>query len=93
MDQDNTFKEKLYLILAGIFISSLVTCNLISNKFVTVDFSFKNVIEDKYGTTKLYKSKKRMELRFYKNILDCHNTIEVYNLNQHLASYFVFYQI
>ena len=41
MDQDNIFKEKLYLILAGIFISSLVTCNLIANKFVTVDFGFK----------------------------------------------------
>ena len=43
--------------------------------------NFKNVIEDKYGTTKLYKSKKRMEIRFHKNILDCYNTIEVYNLN------------
>jgi hypothetical protein len=43
--------------------------------------NFKNVIEDKYGTTKLYKSKKRMEIRFRKNILDYHNTIEFYNLN------------
>ena len=41
MGQDNTFKEKFYLVLAGIFISSLVTCNLIANKFVTVDFGFK----------------------------------------------------
>lgn len=43
--------------------------------------NFKNVIKEKYGTTKLYKSKKRMEIRFHKNILGCHNTIEVYNLN------------
>ena len=41
MDQDNRFKEQFYLVLAGIFIASLVTCNLIANKFVTVDFGFK----------------------------------------------------
>ena len=41
MDQDNKFKEQFYLVLAGIFIASLVTCNLIANKFVTVDFGFK----------------------------------------------------
>ena len=41
MDQDNRFKEQLYLMLAGIFIASLVTCNLIANKFVTVDLGFK----------------------------------------------------
>ena len=35
------FKNRLYLILSGIFIASLVTCNLIANKFVTVDFVFK----------------------------------------------------
>ena len=35
------FKDKFYIILAGIFIASLVTCNLIANKFVTVDLGFK----------------------------------------------------
>ena len=35
------FKDKFYIILTGIFISSLVTCNLIANKFVTVDLGFK----------------------------------------------------
>tara|TARA_Y100000816_G_scaffold274167_1_gene241174 strand:- start:154 stop:810 length:657 start_codon:yes stop_codon:yes gene_type:complete len=35
------FKDQFYIILAGIFISSLVTCNLIANKFVTVDLGFK----------------------------------------------------
>ncbi len=41
MAQDNTFKDQFYLVLAGIFIASLVTCNLIANKFVTVDLGFK----------------------------------------------------
>ena len=42
MDQDNkNFKDQFYLILSGIFIASLVTCNLIANKFVTVDLGFK----------------------------------------------------
>ncbi|MEC9105766.1 MAG: queuosine precursor transporter [Candidatus Neomarinimicrobiota bacterium] len=41
MGQDNTFKDQFYLVLAGIFIASLVTCNLIANKFVTVDLGFK----------------------------------------------------
>ena len=35
------FKEQLYLVLSGVFIASLVTCNLIANKFVTVDMGFK----------------------------------------------------
>ena len=35
------FKDKFYIILTGIFIASLVTCNLIANKFVTVDLGFK----------------------------------------------------
>jgi len=35
------FKNRFYLILSGIFIASLVTCNLIANKFVTVDLGFK----------------------------------------------------
>tara|TARA_Y100001970_G_scaffold293917_1_gene444588 strand:+ start:3746 stop:4711 length:966 start_codon:yes stop_codon:yes gene_type:complete len=32
---------KLYIILTGIFVASLVTCNLIANKFVTIDLGFK----------------------------------------------------
>ena len=36
-----SFKDQFYLILSGIFIASLVTCNLIANKFVTVDLGFK----------------------------------------------------
>jgi queuosine precursor transporter len=42
MDLNNkNFKDQFYLILSGIFIASLVTCNLIANKFVTVDLGFK----------------------------------------------------
>ena len=35
------FKDQLYIFLCAIFISSLVTCNLIANKSVTVDLGFK----------------------------------------------------
>tara|TARA_Y100001970_G_C14257143_1_gene876383 strand:- start:8446 stop:9111 length:666 start_codon:yes stop_codon:yes gene_type:complete len=35
------FRDQFYLVLSGIFIASLVTCNLIANKFVTVDLGFK----------------------------------------------------
>ena len=35
------FKDRFYIILAGIFLASLVTCNLIANKFVTVNLGFK----------------------------------------------------
>ena len=41
MDQSNNFKNQLFIILSGIFVASLVTCNLIANKFVTVDLGFK----------------------------------------------------
>ena len=34
-------KDQFYIVLVGIFIASLITCNLIANKFVTVDLGFK----------------------------------------------------
>lgn len=34
----------LYLLLGGLFITALVTCNLIANKFVTVDLGFKTFV-------------------------------------------------
>ena len=40
----NNFKENLFNILFGIFIASLITCNLIANKFVTIDLGFKTFI-------------------------------------------------
>ena len=41
MGQQTNFKDQFFLVLTGIFIASLVTCNLIENKFVTVDLGFK----------------------------------------------------
>ena len=41
MGQQTNFKDQFFLVLTGIFIASLVTCNLIANKFVTVDLGFK----------------------------------------------------
>ena len=41
MGQKTNFKDQFFLVLTGIFIASLVTCNLIANKFVTVDLGFK----------------------------------------------------
>lgn len=37
-----------------------------------------NVIESKYGNARIYKSKKRMELRLTKNILEDECTIKLY---------------
>lgn len=42
---------------------------------------FNGFIDEKFGVTTLFKSKKRLEIRLNKEILDCHNTIQVYSLN------------
>lgn len=34
----------LYLILSGLFVSALVSCNLIANKFISIDLGFKTFI-------------------------------------------------
>lgn len=36
--------QNIYLLLAALFITSLVTCNLIANKFVSVDLGFKTFV-------------------------------------------------
>lgn len=36
--------DKLYLYLAALFIAALVVCNLIANKFITIDLGFKTFI-------------------------------------------------
>ena len=38
---------------------------------------FKGLIDDKFGTTTLFKSKKRLEIRLNKDILNCYNTIKL----------------
>ena len=41
----NTEKsKKIYLYLAAIFIAALVVCNLIANKFITIDLGFKTFV-------------------------------------------------
>jgi len=40
----NTKSRKIYLHLAAIFIAALVVCNLIANKFITLDLGFKTFI-------------------------------------------------
>lgn len=39
--QQVKFANRLYLLLAGLFVTALVTCNLIANKFIEVDLGFK----------------------------------------------------
>ncbi len=38
---------------------------------------FKGFIDDKFGITRLFKSKKRLEIRLNKYILNCYNTIRL----------------
>jgi len=40
--------------------------------------NFGNFVDNNLGITKLYKSKKRMELRLHKNVLNLNNTIKLY---------------
>ena len=41
----NTEKsKKIYLYLAAIFIAALIVCNLIANKFITIDLGFKTFV-------------------------------------------------
>lgn len=37
-------QDYLYLILAALFTSALITCNLIANKFITIDLGFKRFV-------------------------------------------------
>ncbi len=34
----------IFLLLAGLFIAALITCNLVANKFITVDLGFKTFV-------------------------------------------------
>jgi uncharacterized integral membrane protein (TIGR00697 family) len=36
--------ERLYYLLGALFIAALITCNLIANKFISLDFGFKTFI-------------------------------------------------
>ena len=41
MSEKQQNAERLYYLLGALFIAALITCNLIANKFVTVDLGFK----------------------------------------------------
>ena len=41
MVQNRQAAERLYYILGALFITALITCNLIANKFVSIDLGFK----------------------------------------------------
>jgi hypothetical protein len=45
-----------------------------SKKNIIID----NFIDEEYGNVKLYKSKKRLELRLCKNIIDSEYSIKIY---------------
>lgn len=36
--------QRLYLLLAGLFITALISCNLIANKFIEIDLGFKTFV-------------------------------------------------
>jgi len=48
LNETNILKQKqagvMYLILAALFIAALITCNLIANKFVSINLGFKTFI-------------------------------------------------
>ena len=44
MIQQNETSRKTYLFLAALFIAALVVCNLIANKFISIDLGFKTFI-------------------------------------------------
>ena len=71
---------KIYMSVFKINLDAIFNIKDLGFTKQAASINFENVIEDQYGKTKLYKSKKRMEVRFKKSILECFNTIEIYAL-------------
>lgn len=44
MARNKVFAERLYYVLGALFIAALITCNLIANKFISLDLGFKTFI-------------------------------------------------
>jgi len=44
MPKNQIFAERLYYVLGALFIAALITCNLIANKFISIDLGFKTFI-------------------------------------------------
>jgi hypothetical protein len=63
--------EKIKDIISGGFVGKTTKC---------VNIHINNFIDPNYGNVKLYKSKKRMELRLHKNVINYENTVRLYTL-------------
>ena len=44
MIKNKQFAERLYYVLGALFVAALITCNLIANKFISIDLGFKTFI-------------------------------------------------
>jgi hypothetical protein len=73
-----SIRDKIYLSLLKFNIDAIlnVTENGLSKGKKSIMCS--NFIDEKFGRTKIYKSKKRFEIRFCKSIIDNDNTVRIY---------------
>ena len=60
-------------------INNIISGGFVGNKKEHVNINIHNFIDSRYGNVKLYKSKKRMELRLHKPIIDNEYTIKLYS--------------
>ena len=44
MARNRHVAERMYYILGALFIAALITCNLIANKFISLDLGFKTIV-------------------------------------------------
>lgn len=44
MEHNRAAAERLYYLLGALFIAALITCNLVANKFISVDLGFKTFV-------------------------------------------------
>lgn len=70
--------NSIYLLLLKINVDAIdnIKENYLSKTKKSINII--NIIDDKYGMTKLYKSKKRIELRFNKSVIHTSKTIKLY---------------
>lgn len=75
-------KNKVYALCLEINIDSI--SNIISNGFTKTQKSIniRGFIDDIYGNTKLYKAKKRIEIRFRRKVLNHPKIVEIYSVNE-----------
>ena len=75
-------ENKVYVLCLEINIDSI--SNIISNGFTKTQKSINicGFIDDIYGNTKLYKAKKRIEIRFRREVLNHPKIVEIYSANE-----------